>query len=437
MPDTTRGRFCGSADHALSRRGFLGSVAAGAAAFAADMTVLDVLKSPVLASELKKHDKRVILLWLAGGSSQFETWDPKPGTSTGGPFRSIPTSVPGIHISELMPRMAARMDDTCIIRSLNTKNGDHGGGARLMMHGRRDDASVRYPDMGAVLARELGQIHSQVPDYVSFYSATEGRGMAPGSSGFLGERYAPMHLTTEMIPENLRRLDEISPEDHLRRAELRELMSQRFARGRVSRALGSHNVAYQRVRGLMASEALFDISREPQAVRDQYGPTQFGEQALVARRLVESGVPFVRVARAWWDSHGQNFETHQEMVPELDRVMATLLDDLKARGLLENTLVITLAEFGRTPEINPCLGRDHFATAWSATLSGAGIKGGSVYGKTDATGRAVVEGQIGPAELFATIYQALGIDHQKEYMVGIRPVPLTDPGTEPVRAVLA
>jgi hypothetical protein len=437
MSNARRSSFCGSPDHALNRRGFLGSLAAGAAAFAADMTVLDLLREPSLARELKRNDKRVILLWLAGGSSQLETWDPKPGAPTGGPFRSIPTAVPGIHISELMPKMAQRMNHTCIIRSLNTKNGDHGGGARLMMHGRRDDASVRYPDLGAVLARELGQIHSQVPDYVSFYSATEGRMMAPGSSGFLGPRYEPMYLMTGNIPENLRRLEQISELDHLERAELRQFLSKRFERGRSSRSLGSHNAAYERVRGLMASEALFDVEREPQRVRDQFGPTQFGEQVLIARRLIEAGVPFVRVARAWWDSHGQNFETHQEMVPELDHVMAALLDDLNARGLLESTLVITLAEFGRTPEINPCLGRDHFASAWSATLSGAGVRGGSVYGKTDKTGRAVVDGQIGPAELFATIYQALEINYQKEYMVGVRPVPLTDPGTEPVRAVLA
>ncbi len=437
MSHTRRHTFCGSPEHALNRRGFFGTMAAGAAAIAADMTLLDVFKSPVLAGELKRKDKRVILLWLAGGSSQLETWDPKPGTPTGGPFRSIATAVPGVQISELMPKMAQRLDQTCIIRSLNTKIGDHGQGARLMMHGRRDDASVRYPDMGAVLARELGQAQSTVPDYVSFYSPTEGRMMAPGSGGFLGQRYEPMYLTTGMIPENLRRLDEISELDHTERADLREMLSRRFERGRSSRALGSHNVAYQRVRGLMASESLFDISREPQRVRDNFGPTQFGEQALVARRLVEAGVPFVRVARAWWDSHGQNFETHQEMVPELDHVMAALLDDLKERGLLENTLVITLAEFGRTPEINACLGRDHFASAWSATLSGAGVRGGSVYGKTDKFGRTVSEGQIGPAQLFATIYQALGIDHQKEYMVGARPVPLTDAGTEPVREVLA
>jgi hypothetical protein len=438
MAQTRRSSFCGSPEHALNRRGFLGSVAAGAAAFAADMTVLDVLRTPVLADELKRRRKHVILLWLAGGSSQLETWDPKPGAPTGGPFRSIATSVPGINLSELMPRMAQRMDHTCIIRSLNTRNGDHGQGARLMMQGRRDDPSVRYPDLGAVLARELGQAHSQVPDYVTFYSATEGRNMAPGTSGFLGERFAPMGLTTSMTPENLRRLDEITENDHFQRAELRELLSRRFARGRMSSpALGSHNVAYERVRGLMASESLFDISREPARLREQYGPSQFGEQALVARRLIEAGVPFVRVARAWWDSHGQNFETHQELVPELDLVMSALLDDLNARGLLEDTLVITLAEFGRTPEINPSLGRDHFASAWSATLSGAGIRGGSLYGKTDPNGRSVVDGEIGPAELFATIYRALGINHQKHYMVGVRPVPLTEPGTEPVQQVLA
>jgi hypothetical protein len=437
MVGTRRTTFCGSPVHALSRRGFLGAAAAGVAAFAADMTRLDALAAPELASELKKQQKRVILLWLAGGASQLETWDPKPGAATGGPFRAIPTSVPGIHISELMPKMAKRMQDTCIIRSLNTKDGDHGGGAKLMMMGRRDEANLNYPDMGAVVARELGRADSQVPDYVSFYFQTEGRGMAPGTAGFLGSRYAPMSLYQTMIPENIRRPDDISAVDHQERADLRDLLSKEFARGRSSNTLSSHNEAYQRVRGLMSSEKLFDIEQEPEKMRDRYGKTQFGEQALVARRLVEAGVPFVRVGRAWWDSHGQNFETHQEMVPELDHVMSTLLDDLSERGLLEHTLVITLAEFGRTPAINASHGRDHFASAWSTTLSGCGVKGGSVYGKSDATGNKVADGELGAAELFATIYKALGIDPQKNYHVGARPVPLTEPGTKPVEAVLA
>jgi hypothetical protein len=437
MTPARRHNFCGSPVHALSRRGFLGAAAATAAAFAADMTRLDVLAAPALAGELKKQQKRVILLWLAGGASQLETWDPKPGAATGGPFRAIPTSVPGIHISELMPKMAKRIKDTCIIRSLNTKDGDHGGGAKLMMLGRRDEANLNYPDMGAVVARELGRADSQVPDYVSFYFQTEGRTMAPGTAGFLGSRYAPMALYNSMIPENIRRPDDVTEVDHQQRAELRDLLSKEFAKGRSSSTVASHNEAYQRVRGLMASEKLFDIGQEPEKMRDRYGKTQFGEQVLVARRLVEAGVPFVRVGRAWWDSHGQNFETHQEMVPELDHVMATLLDDLQERGLLESTLVITLAEFGRTPSINPSLGRDHFASAWSTTLSGCGIKGGSVYGKTDATGNKVVDGEMNAAALFATIYTALGIDPQKNYHVGIRPVPLTEPGTKAVEDVLA
>src|SRR5437763_9176333 len=368
----------------MNRRHFLGAAAAATGvAFAADMTRLNVLSTPALAEELKKQQKRCILLWLAGGASQLETWDPKPGVETGGPFNAIPTSVPGVQISELMPKMAQRMKHTCLIRSLNTRNGDHGSGAQIMMRGRRDEANLKYPDLGAVLARELGRADSQVPDYVAFYFATEGRGMAPGTAGFLGSRYAPMELYTSMIPDNIRRPDAITDLDHQQRGELRDLLSKQFARGRESSTLGSHNEAYQRVRGLMASEKLFDVSQEPQKMRDLYGRTQFGEQVLVARRLVEAGVPFVRVGRAWWDSHGQNFETHQEMVPELDHVMATLLDDLDQRGLLDHTLIITLAEFGRTPQINPSLGRDHFASAWSCSLSGGKIQGGSVYGKTD------------------------------------------------------
>jgi hypothetical protein len=432
-----RMNFCGSPDHVIDRRGFLGAAGVAATGFAASMTGLDVLQAPALAAELKKKQKRVIMLWLAGGASQLETFDPKPGAVTGGPFRAIKTSVPGVHISELMPQMAKRMQHMCIIRSLNTRNGDHGSGAKLMMRGRRDEASLQYPDLGAVLARELGLADSKVPDYVSFYFATEGQSMAPGSAGFLGARYAPMEMYKSMIPENIKKLPGISDLDHVGRADLRDLLSRQFSKGRQSSTLASHTEAYQRVRGLMASETLFDISKEPQAMRDKYGPTLFGEQVLVARRLIEAGVPFVRVGRAWWDSHGQNFETHQELVPELDHVMAALVDDLKDRGLLEHTLIITLSEFGRTPGINASLGRDHFASAWSTSLTGCGIKGGACYGKSDPTGNRVVDGEIGAAQLFATIYRALGINPHKNYYVGARPVPLTEPGTKEVKEVLA
>jgi hypothetical protein len=401
------------------------------------MTLLNVLRSPALADELKRKQKRVILLWLAGGASQLETWDPKPGRPTGGPFRAIPTSVPGIHISELMPKMAQRMGTTSIIRSLNTRDGDHGGGSVLMHLGRRDEPSLKYPDLGAMIARELARADSTVPDYVSFYTATEGRGNAVGRSGFLGAQYAPMFLTTDSKPQNLSLPQSVSDLDHTQRGELRKLLSERFERGRTSPALASHNEAFARVRGLMASEKLFDIADEPQSIRDVYGPTLFGEQTLIARRLIEAGTPFVKVSRAWWDSHGQNFETHLELVTELDHVMSGLLDDLEQRGLLKDTLVLTLAEFGRTPQINASLGRDHFASAWSASLTGCGVQGGSVYGESDENGQTVKDGEIGAGELFATIFEALGIEHDHEYYLGSRPVPLVNPGIKPIKEILA
>jgi hypothetical protein len=422
----------------LDRRTFLGaSAAAAGGAMAADMTVLDMLQSPAAAAELKRKQKSVILLWLAGGASQLETFDPKPGRPTGGPYRAIPTAVPGTHISELMPKMATRMKHTAIIRSLNTKIADHGGGADLMSLGRRDEPSLRYPDLGAIVARELGSADSAVPDYVSFYAQTEGRGSAVGRAGFLGSRYLPMFLTDRSKPDNLERLAALSDLDHSQRAELRDHLSKRFARGRETSAVGSHNQAYARVRGLMASEKLFDVTQEPEKVRDRYGKTQFGEQAVVARRLVEAGVPFVKLGRGWWDSHGDNFETHLELVADLDHVMSTLLDDLSERGLLENTLIVTLSEFGRTPRINSSLGRDHFASAWSTTLSGCGIKGGAVYGKTDDDGNKVADGEISAPELFATIFEAVGIDPTKEYHAGPRPVPMVDKFAGAVKEVLA
>ncbi|MEQ1829527.1 MAG: DUF1501 domain-containing protein [Pirellula sp.] len=431
--------YCGSTDHpGFGRRAFLGGSILGATSLAADMSGLECFSQPAFADQLKRDQNRVILLWLAGGASQLETWDPKPGRDTGGPFRAIPTSIPGVHISELMPKMASRLSQhTAIIRSLNTRNGDHGGAAELMLKGRRADATVPYPDLGAMIARELGRADSSVPEFVAFYSETEGRGNTLLGPGFLGSRYAPIQLFEDPMPQDLQRLSDVSEGDFQDREQLRKLLSQRFLRNRGSRTAASHNNAYERVRGLMASDYLFDIEHETQQTRDLYGPTRFGQQCLVARRLVEAGVPFVRVARAWWDSHGQNFETHLELVSELDHVMSVLLDDLQQRGLLENTLVITVGEFGRTPQINASLGRDHFATAWSCSLSGCGIRPGTVYGATDLDGNKVTEGEMNAGDLFATIFRAVGIDPQQEYQHGARPIPLADPGTRIITDILA
>lgn len=435
MSTKQRMKYCGSAEHTtLSRRTFLGATAA----LAGGMTGIAGLSNPAVAETIRKNDKRVIMLWLAGGASQLETFDPKPGRPTGGPYMPIATSVPGVHISELMPKMAARLQKyTAVVRSLNTRDGDHGGGADLMMHGRKNEPNLKYPDLGAMLAHELRQADSQVPDYVAIYSQTEGRSNGGLGAGFLGAPYAPIILNEKMELPFVKRLESITELDHRERADLQKLMSKRFLRGRDSNSVASHGTAYDRVAGLMASDKLFDISQEPQKVRDRYGPSLFAQQALIARRLVEAGVPFVRVARAWWDSHGQNFETHSELVPELDHVMSTLLDDLEERGLLENTLVITTAEFGRTPNINASLGRDHFASAWSSTLSGCGIVPGAVYGETDENGNTVKDGEVGAGEFFATVFEALGIKHDHELYVGARPIPLVNPGIKPIKEILA
>ncbi|MDA7527995.1 DUF1501 domain-containing protein [Planctomicrobium sp.] len=426
---------CGSTAHQLSRRSFMGTVGIGAAGTAANMGLVDTLTSPVLAGELKRQQKNVILLWLAGGASQLETWDPKPGARTGGPFASIQTSVPGVNFCELMPKMSQQLSqNTAIIRSLNTKIADHGGGYKLMETGRLPEPGVEFPHLGAMLAHELSQSDSKVPDHIEMYTSTEGR--RKGTAGFLPSRFNPMFLTNSMIPENISRLETISDVDHQQRADLRELLAKQFQHGLYSSGVASHNSAFERVRGLMTSDHLFDIEKESQEARNMYGPTQFGEQCLIARRLVEAGVPFVKVARAWWDSHGQNFETHRELCADLDHVMSALLDDLDQRGLLENTLVITLGEFGRTPNINGSLGRDHFASAWSCSLSGCGIRSGTVYGKTDPEGQTVVDGEANAGNLFATIFSALGIDPEKEYMLGSRPIPLADFHCEPISEVL-
>jgi hypothetical protein len=424
--------FCGSPDHALNRRQFLhGLTAAG-------LTVggLTIPAASAWSNELRRQQKRVLLLWLAGGSSQLETWDPKPGRPTGGPFKAIPTNVPGIHISELMPKMAKMMDRVALVRSLDTRIADHGQAADLMQRGRRE-AEVAYPDIGAILAKELGKPDSAVPDYVSFYLATEGRGSGRPYPGFLGPRYAAMSLERSLKPENIDLPQGMSENEHTEREHLRRFLSERFNRDRKATEVEGYNNAYARVRGLMKIDHLFDLEKEPPCVRDRYGRTDFGQHALIGRRLLEAGVPMVKVARAWWDSHADNFESHRELVAELDHVMTTLLLDLEERGLLQSTLVITLSEFGRTPTINKDVGRDHFASAWSCSFAGCGIKGGTVHGKSDADGKTVADGKVGAGEVAATIFQALGINPKKHYYVGARPIPLAPEGCKPIQTVLA
>ncbi len=397
---------------------------------------MEAPRHALFAAEVARQKKHVLLLWLAGGASQLETWDPKPGRPTGGPFKSIPTSVPGVRITELMPQMAKLMDRVALVRSLDTRIADHGQAATLMQLGRKPAGEVPYPDLGAIVAKELGQRDSAVPEYVSIYQATEGRNSGRPTPGFLGGRYAAMSLEQSLRPENIDRPPGLSEQEHDEREHLRQYLSERFNRARDSADVQGYNSAYARVKGLMRSDALFDLEREPARVRERYGKTDFGQHALIGRRLIEAGVPMVKVARAWWDSHADNFESHRELAAELDHVMSTLILDLEERGLLSSTLIVTLSEFGRTPAINKDLGRDHFASAWSCSLTGCGVKGGTVHGKSDADGKAVTDGKVGAGDVTATIFKAVGINPKKSYHVGLRPIPLSPEDSAPIRTVL-
>jgi uncharacterized protein (DUF1501 family) len=247
-----------------------------------------------------------------------------------------------------------------------------------------------------------------------------------------------MLLEKSMRPKDIDLPEGLSDLRHKEREHLRNLLSSEFARGRVGGQLVSgYNSAFAKVRGLMQSKGLFDIEQEPVTVRERYGRTAFGQQCLAARRLLEAGVPMVKVARGFWDSHHDNFESHRELTPDFDNVLSVLLTDLDERGLLDSTLVIVLSEFGRTPKINKDVGRDHYAAAWSCAFAGCGIKGGAVHGKTDADGKTVVDGQANASDIAATIYRAVGIDLQKEYHSGLRPVPIAKEDAKPLDGILA
>jgi hypothetical protein len=433
MARRIRQNYCGSPEHGFNRRQFLqGGVAS---ALGVSLGGLQAAYNVAWAEELKRQKKQVLLLWLAGGASQLETWDPKPGRPTGGPFKAIPTAATGVHICELMPKMAKLMNQVAIVRSLDTKIADHGQASALMETGKGREPGIQHPDLGTVVARELGEREADVPNYVSLYLATEGHRRP--DPGFLGGQYAAMHLSKSLKPENIDRPEGLSEVAQSEREDLRRYLSEQFDRERSAPAIKGYNNTYARVRGLMKSDTLFDLGREPAAARERYGPTDFGQHALIGRRLIEAGVPMVKVARAWWDSHADNFESHRELVTELDHVMSTLLIDLQERGLLESTLVITLSEFGRTPDINKSVGRDHFAAAWSCSFTGCGIRGGSVHGATADDGKTVADGKVGAGDVTATIYQAVGINPKKQYKVGPRPVPVAPEDSKPIATVLA
>lgn len=431
MDSRARFRFCGSEEHALSRRDLLGGLATGMF-WGITLGSDNVLMTEAQAAEVKKQRKRVIILYLGGGASQLETWDPKPGKPTGGPFGAIETSAPGVQISELLPKLARQMHRMAIVRSLNNAamGPDHDGtGTHL---GRRRDPFVRYPSFAEIATRELGRMDAKIPDHVELQMTDVFRYESKNPPSFLGTAVQPVTITGGKRPENLDRLAEISSLDHSDRETLRNLVSRRFERERRVSSARSYNQTFERLRGLMSCDELFDVDKSDPKDLQRYGPGNLARHCLLARRLVEAGVSVVKIRHTWWDTHADNFEGHRPLCDDLDHALSLLLQDLHDRGLLESTLVLTTSEFGRTPNISSELGRDHWANAWSVTLAGCGIAGGAVVGKTNEFGTAVVEREVTPAHLHHTYYRALGIDPRKTYYVGARPVYLADESSEAI-----
>lgn len=423
---------CHSAEHLVSRRRFL----AGAAAGAFGSLGFGGLVAPAAARELEKAQKRVLLIWLHGGSSQLETWDPKPGTDTGGPFRAIPTSVPGVHICETLPHTAGQMHRIALVRGINTHEDDHGKGAVIMHTGRRPDPAVDYPQLGAAMAKLLGSPDNPLPGHILIRPGGGG-GFNKQDSGFLGPRYASVTLADGQPPANLLRPASLSEASDRQRQAVRERLNQGFSRRRRTAETEAYTQSYEQAAQLMQRRGVFDVSKESPRLADRYGAHDFGRHCLLARRLLEAGVTFVKVMHSNYDTHHENFDFHIEQLGEFDRPFATLLEDLDQRGMLASTLVIVMSEFGRTPRINQNYGRDHWSHAWSIALAGCGIQGGAVVGKSNANGTAVTDHEVNGGHLFHTYFRALGLNPKRNYYINQQPIPMADPKASPIKEILA
>ncbi len=414
-----RSNLCKPWEHQLSRRQWLGSVA-GAAAGAFG---LGGLVQPLFAEELKKKQKQVLFIWLDGGMSQLESWDPKPKTQFGGPFREISTSVPGIQVCELLPKTAKQMHHLALIRSLCTKDNSHSAGVGRIQRGDPKNRGVTYPYFGSAVAKLLGPGQSGLPPYVWIKPGSGG--FIVEDAGFLGPKYGAVAFGDGKPPENLLRHKSLTEEDDLARNELRELLDRRYSAERRKVATEANSYVYAMAEQLRKRQDLFDISKILAKDAERYGTHELGRHMLLARQMLEAGVTFVKVNSYGWDTHGDNFNAHASMAPKFDQAFAAMIEDLAARGMLDHVLVIAMSEFGRTPRVNGHIGRDHWPEAWSLVMAGCGIKRGIVVGKTNHLGTHVASEEYDIGHLFHTWFQCLGIDVSKtDYDNNGQPLPI-------------
>jgi uncharacterized protein DUF1501 len=389
---------------------------------------------PLLADELAADPRRrrhCILLWMTGGPTQTDTFDMKPGHANGGQFKEVETKVPGLRFSEHLPKLAAMSDRLAVVRSLSTKEGDHGRGTYVVRTGQKPLGPIQYPAIGSTLSKALGREDDAVPHYVSI-SPYRAFNQAAFSPGFLGPRYAALTVgATDGVQAQPQaagsyaelKVDDLTPgvdkSQFAGRVDLWRTFESRFVARHRGPSPAAHQTVYERALKLMDSSAAkaFDLSEEPAKVRDAYGSGRFGQGCLMARRLIESGVSFVEVTLGslsqntfGWDTHQNNFTAVKSLSAELDAGWGTLMQELAERGLLDSTTILWIGEFGRTPMINPQGGRDHFPAAWSCVFAGGGIKGGQAYGKTSAGGEEVEEGKVDIPDILATLSTAVGVD---------------------------
>lgn len=428
---------CGSIIHGLSRRSLLGCAGTLMAGASCGLGQL-LTGAGAVAEQLRSQHRQVLNIFLHGGVSQLETWDPKPGTDTGGPFRAIPTSVPGIHISELLPHTAGQMHRLAIVRSLDTRNNDHARGVVEMTTGRRESSGTDYPHLGAVASRSLAPATLTLPAHILIRSSPGKRNVESEfhKAAYLGAQYASVAMYDGKPPQYTSRPESLTIESDERRNAIRRNLSSRFAGRRRTADTEAFNFSYDQARDLLAQRDVFDASRESAADQQRYGTSEFGRHCLLARRLLEHGVPFVQVNHADYDTHHENFDFHIEQLGEFDLPFATLLGDLADRGLLNHTLVCVMSEFGRTPTINRTYGRDHWGTAWSVVMGGVGVQAGAVVGRTNENGTAVVEREVDHGHVFHTILRAVGVDSAGEFDIGGRRFPVADPARGAIQELL-
>ncbi|MCI0640506.1 MAG: DUF1501 domain-containing protein [Gemmataceae bacterium] len=415
-------------DGVLSRRTFFRSVAAGAAGLGL-LGWKDALT--LHAQELRRQGKSCILLFMRGGPSQFETFDPKPGHANGGPTQAINTAVSGVRIAEHWPNVAQQMRDIALIRSMNNREGEHQRATYQMHTGYIPAGGVRHPSIGAIVASEIGPRDFDLPHFVSV-----GNRFTTMGSGFLGMQFAPFVVANpNQMPSNVELPGGVNSARYDRRLNLMTDLERDFAESGGQSHVQSHRALVTSAAAMVRSPRLraFDLSQETQAIRRRYGSNAFGQGCLLARRLVEAGVTFVEVDSNGWDTHQDNFERTRTLSGGVDSGFAALVQDLRERGRLERTLVIWMGEFGRTPRINGNNGRDHFPRAFNIALAGCGIRGGQVLGATSAGGNDITNRPVGVADLFCTFCHALNINPRKENMTPIgRPIRIVD-GGETVR----